>query len=402
MINITYVPVEFENKKIEGQVSFDEKDPWLLLHIGKFAEENREYYNSICKEKVFIYVNDKKVEVDDWNSFELKDNDNIKVVTVLGNMNAGGIIQTIIGVALITAAFFSGNPFVAAGALTKTGLMALVGASLVLGGVIGLLFSPTAPSMPAYSDGSSSPSYSWDGSQTTSLVDRPVGVVYGEYSVGGNILTAFVTTYGDKNYLNVLVGLSEGEIEGIMKSDLSGVCTSNSDIPYILINDQSISNYTGITWDYRLGKNNQTSITGFEQTHTTYSDSRKITTGSIEDVIPTTYPKTYTITGGLTYTTNNDIVDEIKVQLECPGGLFKTNSSGSFIENVITYKVFYRPTGTTPWKDATILGKTINPEWMKWDEEFKATGLDESRRITWTVGSESLYEYIERTGIGTE
>ena len=60
-----------------------------------------------------------------------------------------------------------------------------------------------------------SPTYGWDGAQTTQEVGIPIAVVYGEHKIGGNIINQFLWEDGEKNYLNVLIALCEGEIESI-------------------------------------------------------------------------------------------------------------------------------------------------------------------------------------------
>ena len=107
-----------------------------------------------------------------------------------------------------------------------------------------------------------SPTYGWDGVTTTQDVGIPVPIVYGEHKVGGNIINAFVTTDGDKNYLNVLIALCEGEIDSI----------SN-----IKINDNPIANYDGITTYERMGTNDQSVISNFEDLHNIYAVNTQLT-----------------------------------------------------------------------------------------------------------------------------
>ena len=226
----------------------------------------------------------------------------------------------------------------------------------------------TAPSAPKTGGGlNSSPTYGWDGLQMQVRQGVPVPIVYGEHLFGGNLIEAYISSDDDKNYLNLLIGLGEGPIEGIMKEDLSGVCTSiytevatvtrarasggahlqtatahgftvgdsitisglggtgyngiaevafiddstnfdyvnagadegvtgdtggkivksipdQSSAPYVLINDNLLSNFKEVTWDYRLGTHDQTQIDGFGDICQTYS-----TTGAKITTTPYTY-----------------------------------------------------------------------------------------------------------------
>lgn len=375
MIHISFIPTEFEDVKIEGTIPFSVEDTWLLPYIAQFAEEHKEQYHQICQEKIIVYVNGFKVEVDDWNEYVVKDEDEIRIINSVGK--GAGIMQTILGAVMIAVAYI--NPF---GYLTGpvVSAMYLAGASMMIGGVIQMLFAPTMPMLPSF-DGASSSSYSWDGAQTTSMADRPVGVVYGEHVVGGNVITAFVTTDGDKNYLNVLIGLSEGEIEGIVKKDRTGVCTLENngfsfDVPDIEINNQSIVNYAGVTWYAKTGTNNQSSIPGFNTTHTFYSENKKIGIGT---AVETSTAGKYQVTGGVLYTTNGNQINEISLQLEIPS-LYALDGNGNPVENTVKYRVYYRKTGDVDFRLAPLSGRARNPEWTVWNAAGELAGWFPTKR----------------------
>ena len=355
MVKITYIPTKFENTKIEQEILFDVENPWLLVHVAAFADTKEEYRHAICKERISICVNDKELDVDEWNSYEVKDGDSI-VVTPTIEGGRGGILNAVLGAILVVvgvalwwnpagwSAFAGGT-----GLLFAKGLV-LTGAMTMLGGVVQMLFGVSGDiTMPTFSDGSDSPTYSWEGIQLTAITDRPIGVCYGEHDIGGNVISAFVTSSGSKNYLNLLIGLCEGEIEGIMKSDGSGVCTANTDAPDITVNGQALANYSSdVWWDYRLGTNNQTSIPGFNYTHTYYNDGRKVTTT------------------GIYYTTSTTNCNELQVKVECPS-LYATDGQGNTINNSVTYQILYRLHGTTNWLCPIAGGYVVNPEWTAWE-----------------------------------
>ena len=274
-------------------------------------------------EYVIVFVNDIMVLPNDWYIYKLEQFDDIRVIPD-PNKGAVGIVS-----AAVT--------FVAATILTMNPVFGLKMAAIAysLGSMADqLLFPPTMPTLPGLGDSSSAdPSYGWDGARIVTQPDGPVSVLYGEYLISGTLIMQYSSSDGDKNYLHLLLNLGEGEIEGIMKSDESGVCTSTSDTPYIEINGQAYTSYTGCTWDYRLGTYNQTVIDGFHNTNTLYADGRKIVKGT---------PVTYTTTGiG---------IEGFEAQLTCPT-LFAQDDQGNINANSVTYKLEYQVVGAGSWAD---------------------------------------------------
>ena len=284
-----------------------------------------------CKELhgecVIVYVNDVMISPDDWYIYKLESFDDIRVVPD-PNKGSLGFIGAIIGVAIAIA-----FPPAAGFSLALAFKFAAIG--YTIGSMAdSLLFPPTMPKIPGLPDGSGSgsdPNYGWDGARLLTQPDGPVSVLYGQHIISGTLIMSYTSSDGDKNYLNMLINLGEGEISGIMKSDESGVCTSTSDTPYIEINGQAYTNYTNCTWDYRLGTYNQTVIDGFHNTSTYYEDGRKITKGT-----------------QLTYTTTGTDIEEVELQLTCPT-LFAQDDQGNVNENSVVYKVEYQVVGAGSW-----------------------------------------------------
>ena len=179
MVKITYIPTKFENTKIEQEILFDVENPWLLVHVAAFADTKEEYRHAICKERISICVNDKELDVDEWNSYEVKDGDSI-VVTPTIEGGRGGFLNTIIGAILVVVGAIINA--VSYGSLSWLGTpMMYTGVAMMIGGVVQMLFGVSGDiTMPTFSDGSDSPTYSWEGIQLTAITDRPIGVCYGE------------------------------------------------------------------------------------------------------------------------------------------------------------------------------------------------------------------------------
>ena len=179
--------------------------------------------------------------------------------------------------------------------------------------IYSMLSKPRKPSYGGVGSGldESSPTYGWEGVRTTQSVGVPIGVLYGEHDIGGNIINAYVRNDGNKNYLQVLLGMCEGEIESI----------SN-----IRINGNPSANYDGISTDTKMGTNSQTVIPNFEDAHNLYSVSVNLTKDNAH-----------------VYTTVDSDVEAFEVYLQCPSGLFQQNSStGAIQEWSVTYQVEYK------------------------------------------------------------
>lgn len=155
-----------------------------------------------------------------------------------------------------------------------------------------------------------SPTYGWEGIRTVQEVGIPVKIIYGEHRTGGNIINQYIFTDGDKQYLNLLIGIGEGEIESI------------SDIK---INELPSANFDGIDLDYRYGTNSQTVIPNFADLHNVYNVGANLTKNN-----------------PYTYTTVDSDVEAFEVNLTFPNGMFQVDSSGNITAWAVTYKVEYK------------------------------------------------------------
>jgi predicted phage tail protein len=180
-------------------------------------------------------------------SVTVKDSDEIIVTPKLEDPISAIVFS--IGAAALAAAGAS---------IATVSALALVTGWLIVGAVVGIatlaiMSAFSGPRKPSYGStaasggiDANSPTYGWDGVQTTQNVGTPIGIVYGEHKVGGNIINQFITNDGDKNYLHTLIALSEGEIESVAE---------------IKVNDNPIANFEGIETAYVLGTNAQSPIT---------------------------------------------------------------------------------------------------------------------------------------------
>ena len=188
------------------------------------------------------------------------------------------------------------------------------------------------PKMPDFNLGSGprggldegSPTYGWDGVQTIQEVGVPLAVVYGEHKIGGNIINQFLRDDGDKNYLNILLGLCEGEIESI------------DDIE---INNNPSVNFSGIDMIKRYGTNNQSLIPNFEDLHNIYPISVNLTKDN---------PYVYTMV--------DSDVEGFEIHLRLNNGLYQQSGGGGISSWSVTYRVEYKLHTDPTYID---LGETI-------------------------------------------
>jgi len=312
-------------------------DKDILFKKDWVAEKNLSKAIFACKElygiEVCASVNNTPVHPEDWHLFYLVEKDEIRLYPRMGH-DALPWVGLVIGAVV---AYFN--------APAGTAIMS---AAVLKGAVIGyalgsmvqsVMFPLTVPKIPGVVDDlSQGPDYSWTGSMMVTQPDGPVGVIYGQYSTSGTLIMQYIARELDAdaekaNYLYMLIALGEGEIEGILKEDESGVISSNADYPWIKINGEFLSRYQGVLYDYRLGTQHQTAMPGFHNISTFYSDSQRIMYGT---------PVTYTTTG-------TDI-DQFEVQLMVPN-LYIQDTKGALQENTVQYKLEYKLVGAPSWTD---------------------------------------------------
>ena len=121
----------------------------------------------------------------------------IRIAPVLMGSKRAGSMQTIIGVALIVAASYfsgglaSGSSSALIGASSTTGwtFAASMGISMAMGGVAQLM-SPMAKGLGTMDRPENRASYSFNGPVNTSIQGSPVGLLYGQLTVGCAVISA--------------------------------------------------------------------------------------------------------------------------------------------------------------------------------------------------------------------
>ncbi len=306
MITIKFIPnILSEEGRLDKQLEYN-RDKTIQEYLVEAGFDHKDKN---------IVVSGKKIE-----NLNLRiDNDD--EILIIPKIEAPAAVVAIVGAVIGAGGAIAGSTF-----LMVVGAILSIGASIYSAVTAG----HRQPSFDINIGGGSkstfdadSATYGWN-IRTIQEVGTPIALIYGEHKFGGNIINSWVYADGDKNYLNLLIGLCEGEIESI-----SG----------IKINDNPIANFTGITNHVRLGTNNQDIIPNFEDLHNTYNLSVKLTQNS-----------------AYTYTTTDSDVEGFEVHFQLPSGLFMQNEKdGSILTWDVTYKVEYRTNPSGSWID---LGST--------------------------------------------
>ena len=174
----------------------------------------------------------------------------------------------------------------------------------------------TAPKVDR-SNSEQSTTYGWGGTKTVTGQGYPLAVTYGRMKSAGMLLSRHVISDGDKQYLNLLYCVGEGEL---------------SKIEDIRINSNPISNYKDVQVDIRLGTNDQTVIPNFNDNFADQGLNYELKSDwSVQQV-------------------QGDACDAIELTIGFPNGLYYSNDSGGMDKTSVTVDAEIRKVGTQEWQ----------------------------------------------------
>ena len=136
--------------------------------------------------KFAVYLDDRNISEDDL-CFATKSSV-IRISPVIDGAKSGGIIQIVVGVVMIAAAFFTGGASLAAWGAMQAAL-AGAGAAMLLGGVAQMMMPSAVSSMDQNQDGNK-PNFGFGGAVTTIAQGLPIPILYGQREIGGFIISA--------------------------------------------------------------------------------------------------------------------------------------------------------------------------------------------------------------------
>ena len=258
--------------------------------------------------------------------YEVKDGDFIVICPAIekGGGKSGGksILGIVAAVALSVVAFGVGGIFanVAHPGMWAAGMGSwTIGSYIAAAGVMFLgsslmgRFMGGNVDLGSYDTGNQNEesTYSWNGVQTMEGQNNAIPITYGKVKSGGQTIGKFVSIADNKEYLNWLVSAGEGELT----------------ITDVRLNDNPISNYSGVSLELRSGTNNQSVISNFNDTFFTKSVYRKLSSSWAQEESQGS-------------ATNGLIVD-----ISFPGGLCHINNEGKKENATVVVAIEYKKCG---------------------------------------------------------
>ncbi|WP_345993770.1 phage tail protein [Sulfurimonas sp. HSL-1716] len=313
---------------------------WLTVLNDPFNPRDKEIVKIIHGKAVSEYLPKAKDGMDivvsknghiiQDTSVIVRETDHISFVAIPAGGGGGGSdpIRTVAMIALVIAAphlagAFAGATagYVGAGFYGSSFAFAALQVGVIVGG--GLLINALMPvAQPSLATNKNldqiSPTYAFDGGSNAAAAGSALPIMLGEARVTPPIIASYLSLDGDKQHLNMLFAVNDGEVDSI------------SDIE---INGQPIANFTDVTYSTTSGTADQSVIGNFRNSTTTASLQRGLNDLNAET----------------TYTTAGNTVQEMEVVVSLPKGLFNIKDDGSYASISLEFEIFYRKVGDVDW-----------------------------------------------------
>ena len=202
--------------------------------------------------------------------FDIKQGDIINVIFIPTGGGGGG--KSIISlVAMIGLAVFApqlgyqlGTMVMGGAPLTAFAASAFTAGVMVAGALlINAVLSPSTPSLSTNDNLSTSTTYSWDESYNKFQQGLSIPKVFGTHKITPPLISKYIETIDNKQYFNGLYAINDGEVNSITD---------------IKINDETIDNFTDVTYEIRNGTLNQLLIPNFDNVRSDKGINKKLST----------------------------------------------------------------------------------------------------------------------------
>ena len=318
--------------------------PWREgLRIADLLPERFDLYDGL---DLAITVNGLPMSVERAEHYEVQRSDSVLVRIVPRGGGGGGKnpLATIAMVAVMAVAVMSQQYYLAtygttvttaAGVTTYTAgslfASSMVAAAVMVGGAAIVNAVLPAAGVNSSSGNTSvdetSNNYGWSALSNPIAEGRPVPVLYGtKRNLAPNKICQYVSTDGDKQYLNMLFAVAEGEIDSITN---------------VKFDDNPASNYSGVSIVTRLGTGDQTVIPAFNDA---------INETAVGTEIDAADWITRTLTGENT--------QRLGFGVSCLSGLYYVNDAGNLANTSVSVTLQARLYGATTW--TTLATNTIS------------------------------------------
>ncbi len=247
-----------------------------------------------------------------------------------GGGGGKGILRMIAMIAVMAAAIFI-PPLLALTPLAT----ALLGTAIAIGG--GLLVTALIPPQQPKQQ-QDTQIYGWNGPQMTARQGLILNKGYGVFGESGNVISSYVYTAQDKQWLNLLISFGWGPARSITQ---------------IKINDNPIENYKGVVIEKRLGYNVQEPVSFFNDVINEFPQSTKLRVDG----------------GSFTVNGHGTATEAVEVEVNFPKGLWAgPNPDGSYDPWTVFYKVEYSLHGSGVFTTALSPRTTADvggvPQWL--------------------------------------
>ena len=320
-ITITYIRNPF--KPIESQ----EVKQIEALQPLSMREIVRHYYPAPLDTgfDVAVSVNGRILEKHEINNININPGDYVAFCTVPHGGGGGNkdIARAVAMLAIIVVTAVTQQYWLPA--LIDLGLSAEVAtvvgfaiATTAGGIIVNTLLPPQLPDVDGFEYGSfsNSQTYGWEPSENLYKENVALPILYGTHKITPPCIGRYVSTSGDKQYLNLLYAVAGHAI---------------NEITDIEINDTPIEYFTNVETEIRYGSTTQNEISYF---HDTFSDT------GIGVLLSTSWT---------TRQTQGNSVNAIGIGISLPQGLFYANDAGGLTEQSVTFQIDYRKVGNLSW-----------------------------------------------------
>lgn len=331
-----------------------------------------------------VSVNGHRLEKEEWGTVAPGDDDSVVVHPVL-EKGLSSFFRAVFSIAVMA---FMGNLLAPLGGASPYMRAMWSAVGNYIGGRIANAILP-----PPKQDQQQSTTYGWDGPQPTARPGTPVAKTYGTVRIAPVLLSRFVSSDGTNQYLNLLYSGGEGSVDSVDN---------------ILIDGNPIGNYVNVTYDVRLGTNDQAPIANFNDVVTDYQLGYELDTAG----------------DWATQTTVGTAVQGLQVTVQFPYGLAHINDDGGLGTASVTIQAQYRMVGDSAWKEWPLSngGKTADAKntslWTTYRQDSlvpgqyavrvrcankSGTSTRDLTRVFWTTLSEIIYDdfaYPNRVVVG--
>lgn len=264
-------------------------------------------------------VNGKVIEPEQYATTFVSPGDCVVSCPILrGGGDSKNVLRIVALVAIAVFAPYAAGLYFAAGTVG----FAATAAGIAIAGslIVNSILPPPTPNIDVGGSGGSvtEASYGADGPKNVSREGGIVPVVYGNYRMGGNLISSRTEQVDADQYLYLLFALSEGPVASIND---------------ILINDTAISKFKNAEAQVRLGHNDQAPIDWFSDNEVLVPKGVKLAHDS------------------WVYHTTSSEVDKLKVNLLSPTGIGRiSKDSGNTMSHSVDVEAQYRLLGTEEWR----------------------------------------------------